>query len=121
MFWKSITKEATFKIDFVRGRPGRLGFALSGGGLPTRLESPPKAARGNLKFWRRQGTCDAACLQSTGRGVGLLGKDMALRAAGMAFTKRHQGALITGRAWESGSLARVDSSLLTMVYSVRNT
>lgn len=41
--------------------------------------------------------------------------------AGEAFTKRPLGALITGRAWESGSLARTDSSLLNMVSSVRNT
>lgn len=37
-------KEVTFEINFVRGRPGRLRFALSGGGQPTGLESLPKGA-----------------------------------------------------------------------------
>lgn len=52
---------------------------------------------------------------------GLLCKDMAWQTAGISFTKRYLGALITGRADKSGSLARTDSSMLTMVSSIRDT
>ncbi|XP_038314789.1 uncharacterized protein LOC119870232 isoform X1 [Canis lupus familiaris] len=48
-------------------------------------------------------------------------QDLACWAAGTSFTERPLGALITGRAEEPGSLARADSSMLTMVSSARDT
>ncbi|XP_077765798.1 uncharacterized protein LOC144320752 [Canis aureus] len=48
-------------------------------------------------------------------------QDLACWAAGTSFTERPLGALITSRAEEPGSLARADSSMLTMVSSARDT